>query len=60
MHALDRELRMVPAIDGQGFVPLGNRSSKLTKQQFSDLFEVIEAFCAREGIKLSDQKGEAA
>lgn len=59
MHALNRELRMVPAIDGQGFVPLGNRSSRLTKQEFSDLFEIIEAFAAREGIDLSQQKDAA-
>ena len=56
MHSLDRELRMVPALDGQGFVPLGYRSSQLNKQQMSDLQEVIAAYAAREGIALSDMK----
>ena len=30
LYALNAEMRMVPGIDGQGFVPLGSRSSKLT------------------------------
>lgn len=54
MHSLDRELRMVPALDGQGFVPLGYRSSRLNKQQMADLQELIAAYAAREGIELSE------
>lgn len=54
MHSLDRELRMVPALDGQGFVPLGYRSSRLNKQQMSDLLELITAYASREGIDLTN------
>lgn len=54
MHSLFKETRMVPDIDGQGMVMLGRRSSRLTKSQFSDLFEIIHAFAAREGIELGE------
>lgn len=54
MHALNKETRMVPDLDGQGFVPLGYQTSKLNKQEFSDLLEIIHAWCAREGIALRD------
>jgi hypothetical protein len=33
-------------------VPVGFRSSKLTKDQFSDLFLVIEEYAARNGVEL--------
>jgi len=49
---LRREARMVPNIDGNGFVALGMRTSTMTKAEFSDLIELIRAFAAREGISL--------
>jgi hypothetical protein len=49
---LKRELRMVPNLDGNGFVSLGARTSTMTKAEFSDLLELIHAFAAREGIVL--------
>lgn len=54
MHSLDHEQRFEMALDGKGFVPMGFRSSKLTKDQFSDLFLVIEEYAARNGIDLGD------
>lgn len=60
MHALGHEARLVPDLDGNGFVPLGYRSSALSKQQFSDLFELIEAWAAREGIDISDPRRKEA
>ncbi|MNQ67170.1 NinB protein [compost metagenome] len=46
MHALGREVRFVPTLDGSSMLPLGLRSSKLTKREFSDLIELILAWCA--------------
>jgi len=46
MHALGREVRFVPTLDGSSMLPLGLRSSKLTKAEFSDLIELILAWCA--------------
>ena len=54
LDALKREQRIVPNIDGNGFVNLGRSSSDLSKAEFSDLFEVMEAFAAREGVTFSE------
>ncbi|RZJ40195.1 MAG: NinB family protein [Brevundimonas sp.] len=50
MHALGREVRFVPTLDGTSMLPLGLRSSKLTKVEFSDLLELILAWSAGEGL----------
>lgn len=59
MAALNKEMRIVPNLDGTGFVNLGQSSSKLTKSEFSDLLEIVLAWAAREGVVLHDQE-EAA
>lgn len=53
LNALGVELRMVPNLDGNGFFPLGYRSSQLTKSQFADLLELILAWAAREGLTIN-------
>jgi hypothetical protein len=50
LDALKREVRMVPNIDGNGFVSLGRSSSDLSKAEFSDLLEIIAAFGANHGV----------
>ena len=50
MAALRKELRIVPNIDGSGFVNLGTSSSDLSKEEISDLFEVINNFAAEHGV----------
>jgi len=50
LSALKAELRMVPNLDGNGFVQLGRSSSKLSVDEMSDLMALIEAFGAREGV----------
>ena len=60
MAALKRELRMVPNLDGTGFVNLGRSSSDLSKGEMSDLQELISAFAAEKGIVLNDPTAEAA
>ena len=50
LDALKREVRMVPNLDGNGFVNLGRSSSNLSKADFSDLLEIIAAWCAKEGV----------
>ena len=46
LDGLKRELRVVPNLDGTSFVNLGRSSSDLTKQEMSDLIELIAAFGA--------------
>lgn len=60
MNALNAEMRMVPAIDGKGFVALGRSTSKLSKQECSDLMALIEAFGALHGVKFGDTYATAA
>ena len=54
MYALNREVRIVPAIDGRGFVNLGTSTSRLSKEEHSDLTTLIEKFAAERGIALGD------
>lgn len=60
MDALKRELRIVPNIDGNGFVNLGRSSSDLSKAEMTDLIELIFAFGARYGVIFHDPTAEAA
>lgn len=43
-----------PSLDGQGVVPLGFKSSRLNKAEFSDLIEAIQAFAAENGVELGE------
>lgn len=60
LDALKRELRIVPNLDGNGFVNIGRSSSDLTKAEHSDLMELIAAWGAEHGVVFSGEKGEAA
>lgn len=55
--ALEKQ-KLVPGIDG-GFVMCGISTSKMSKQKFSDLLEIINAFGAEQGVKWSDPALEA-
>ena len=44
-----KKQKVVPALDG-GFVVCGQRTSKMTKSEFSDLIELIQAFGAERGV----------
>jgi hypothetical protein len=52
MHALKRA-RWMPDEDG-GMVPIGMRTSDLSKAEMSDLLELIHEFAARHNITLHD------
>ena len=55
-QALKRELRMVPNLDGNGFVQLGRSSSDLTKDEMSGLLALIHAFGAQHGVLFNDER----
>lgn len=48
-----RQERVVPGING-GFVVLGQRTSDMTKEELSDLMEIIAAFGAERGVVFKD------
>lgn len=58
LDALKGEVRTVPNIEGNGFVSL-RRSSDLSKDEMSELMELIAAFGAEHGVAFHD-KAEAA
>lgn len=49
-----RRTRVVPGIDAGSFVPLGMRTSQMTKEELSDLLELIQAFGAEHGVKFRE------
>ena len=52
-----KKQRAVPGIDG-GFVIIGQRTSKMTKGEMSDLIELMNAFCAERGVIRSASEWE--
>ena len=54
MAALKQETRIVPNIDGTGFVQLGRSTANLSTQEMSDLLLIVEAFAARYGVKMKE------
>ncbi|WP_312126061.1 recombination protein NinB [Brevundimonas sp.] len=63
MDALGHEVDYCQSLDGKRIFPLGHRSSQLSKQQFSDLLELILAWSAAHGLTIKhfdDNKQEAA
>lgn len=51
-----RKHRFVPGLDANTIVPLGMRTSDMTKQEFSDLLELINAFAAEHGVEFQDHQ----
>src|ERR1700756_673178 len=41
MHALGKESRFIPTLDGDGMFPLGQRTSKLTVRECANLITII-------------------
>ena len=54
LDALKRETRGAPSLDGKGYVPLGRSSSDLSKQEMSDLIELIAAFGTEHNVIFRD------
>jgi len=52
MQALGAELVMLPTLEGGGLFPFGHRSSKLTKDEMSNLIELMLAWAATEGLTI--------
>jgi hypothetical protein len=51
MSACGHAVQFEMGLDGKPF-PVGFRSSRLTKSQFSDLIEFIYSWCAEKGVSL--------
>lgn len=60
LDALKRENQIVPNLDGTGFVNIGQSSSDLSKDEMSQLIELIHAFGANHGVKFNEPQENAA
>lgn len=47
--------KVVPNIEGNGFVILGQRTSKMSKREMGDLIELITAFGIERGVVFGDE-----
>ncbi len=51
-----RKTRVVPTIDGDGFVPLGMSTSRMSVKEMSALLDLIDAFAAQHGVVFTDAR----
>jgi len=56
MDSLSGELHMLPKLDGQGFFPVGRKTSTLTVAQFSGLLDLVYQYAAHHGIELPERE----
>lgn len=56
LDALKREVRMIPNLDGNGFVNIGRSSSDLSKEEMTDMIELMFAFGAKHGVLFRDEE----
>jgi hypothetical protein len=54
MQGLRNETRFLPELEGAGMFPVGQKTSELSKSQFSALVELTFHFGARHDVKWSD------
>lgn len=60
LHACGREVQFIPALDGSTFIPWGQSSSDLSKDEMSALIDFIAAWGAQNGVVFNDGKEDAA
>lgn len=58
LDALDRDVRMLPNLDGTGFVSVGKSTSALSKEEFTGLLSLIYEWGNRNQIEWSDKPDE--
>lgn len=59
MNGLNSEMRIVPNIEGNGFVNLGTQTSKLSKGEMVALIDLVSAFGAQHGVTFRAEANEA-
>lgn len=60
MQAAGFSCRFEPGLDGEGVVPIGFKSSRLKKAEFSDLIEAIFEYGARHGVQWTNEARQSA
>jgi hypothetical protein len=55
LDALKQEQRLVPNLEGNGFVTLGRSSSDLSKEEMANLIDLISAWGVQHGVTFKDE-----
>jgi hypothetical protein len=59
MAACGNEVQFLPSLDGSTFIPWGQRSSDLSKQEMTDLIEFMFAWGAEHGVTFHEPDAPA-
>lgn len=59
LHACGREVQFIPSLDNTTFIPWGQSSSDLSKQEMSDLIEFLFSWGAENGVEFHDPESIA-
>lgn len=57
LASLKSEMRIVPNLDGDGFVNLGRKTSRLSKEEFSLLIEIALKYGHEHGVIFGGESG---
>lgn len=60
MHACGREVQFIPSLDNATFIPWGQSSSDLSKEEMTELQEFISAWGAQHGVVFHDPESAHA
>jgi len=60
MAAIGREVQFIPSLDQKTFIPWGQSSSDLSKQEMTDLIEFIFSWGAENGVVFHEPNEAAA
>lgn len=59
MHACGREIQFLPSLDNATFIPWGQSSSDLSKEEMTELLEFILAWGSEHGVVFHDPESQA-
>lgn len=60
MHAVGKEVQFIPSLDGSTFIPWGQSSSDLSRQEMTALIDFMDAWCAQSGVVLHAPREQVA
>jgi len=52
LQAIGREVSFIPSLDGSTFIPWGQSSSDLSRDEMGNLIDFMDAWCAQNGVIL--------
>ena len=60
LHAMGREVQFLPALDNKTFIPWGQSSSDLSREEMTALLDFIDAWGTEHGVKFHGPDEAAA